>query len=1255
MQRQESADEEFVRFALPQMASTGAQETNENASVPEEDDAHHANNSPDRGNGAAEPRATDTTNSTDEDHAYMVRISLPMIADGSAIREEASTSSSIETREVSSSGKNGGLSKKQQRAAESEDGEDRSTAEPTDPRVSSFLAAINHIGSFSNGGGNPAKEFGSATAASTSSDTSSQHRQHNDALPEVSPSPFCSNSQDENNKQTVKAMGEQPTKEGHTALNATASAPMTGCQEGEHQPLVSAYPVPSASSSPFQPQWESPHRLSMQNLTEESTPPTAGGAPPLPHGASPPSSQPREQRINSLPSCRYGAGCIRRNPSHFKEYVHPDDHPYADRYTQDAQHPQLRKNLEAALSMSNVDEASTATQKQTAEEQIRALFAVARNGKPGAAPPLGTTPGIPPREKQDACRNSSITVSPPSNPSLSSKDNSWVVIDDRKETLHRVHAERGATSHTNKHTDAHNIADSQGDDTGYPVLVPCLLSECNALVPQSELERHLQTHFSMSETQPTTRAAPVADTTPVTDRGDRSNTSVTQDFDPRALERLPAVDAMINAMCDVRPLPPTDSPPPLYTHSTGSSDYVVGSTAAAAPPISQPPPPSIPPPPLQSTPSGTETVRADSFANRGSRQLWGSQSLRAPSGWVAGDPSVSGTMSAGVAGHMGATDSLVPCLLEHCGAQVPRSLLKFHMQTHLDEFDEEAALMIAAQQIQEDERSNGSFKSRQSTAFMEERQHSLTQQNSAFTTNGDEEECTCCFGRYQASEMYRLGCSQGHRMCRDLCVQRLLDIAVEENTLIACPMCKETLHAHEVVRLLPPGHPFAENYDAMELRALFQSNERTFMKCPNENKASGWVCGKVFEVPASLQARPTRVTCLNQMCQLDFCSMCRESPYHYNLTCEEAVMAKAVWEYFLKEWKSFEEDDSTDEEGSRQKRLREQAEALQRYHELCSDEEMKSRDCVYCPNCLRVVAKMAGCNAMVCGENAHGGNVQNGCGHKFDWAQARNTHPYKAQIPPEPADSSRVAALLASIGVFLPSNVNDSATDSPRSTTADTGANGWGTRPNGDAKTKSRLYEWPSHTCAECDGKIAGVRFECINCPSEISFCVKCLHSAKLQSLWKKQEAEEKAAAERRWQQRERLMNHAANMAYGDDVFAAMYPDRPTDTVQPPSSPALPTSPQSHHSHGAGRHGSGGAETHGPTAAGSAIHSTTEEVAEQHNDPPPFYRTHRGGNHFFRIIEPPRDTAHYTLKAKSRLTREALMYHAPVIRRCVQM
>lgn len=70
-----------------------------------------------------------------------------------------------------------------------------------------------------------------------------------------------------------------------------------------------------------------------------------------------------------------------------------------------------------------------------------------------------------------------------------------------------------------------------------------------------------------------------------------------------------------------------------------------------------------------------------------------------------------------------------------------------------------------------------------------------------------------------------------------------------------------------------------------------------------------------------------------------------------------------------------------------------------RYDELMMDENFKIQHCRLCPSCNRVVQRLEGCDKMICGQYAHGGNIQSGCGTKFNWTQAQ---PYTAATAFEP-------------------------------------------------------------------------------------------------------------------------------------------------------------------------------------------------------------------------------------------------------------
>lgn len=123
-------------------------------------------------------------------------------------------------------------------------------------------------------------------------------------------------------------------------------------------------------------------------------------------------------------------------------------------------------------------------------------------------------------------------------------------------------------------------------------------------------------------------------------------------------------------------------------------------------------------------------------------------------------------------------------------------------------------------------------------------------------------------------------------------------------------------------------------------------------------------------------------------------------------------------------------------------------EALSRHAELQRDEEWKRANCRECPRCQRVVEKLEGCDQMICGQDAHGGNRQNGCGHHFSWNEARA---YRG------APESRPLPQL---------NVEE-------------------------VRLRGANLRHPFTHCSSCEQDIVGPRFRCIHCP-DYNLCVTC-------------------------------------------------------------------------------------------------------------------------------------------------------------------
>jgi hypothetical protein len=127
---------------------------------------------------------------------------------------------------------------------------------------------------------------------------------------------------------------------------------------------------------------------------------------------------------------------------------------------------------------------------------------------------------------------------------------------------------------------------------------------------------------------------------------------------------------------------------------------------------------------------------------------------------------------------------------------------------------------------------------------------------------------------------------------------------------------------------------------------------------------------------------------------------------------------------------------------------------------------MLAREARLCPHCKRVVLKVDGCDAMTCGKDAPdkgGGNVQHGCGQRFNWGQAER---YAADVG--------VGHLGADIGELQAAAPAEEERVAPALR-----------RPH------------PFFKCDVCRGQIRGPRFECLHCPC-FSACAECDVSGRL-------------------------------------------------------------------------------------------------------------------------------------------------------------
>ncbi len=291
-------------------------------------------------------------------------------------------------------------------------------------------------------------------------------------------------------------------------------------------------------------------------------------------------------------------------------------------------------------------------------------------------------------------------------------------------------------------------------------------------------------------------------------------------------------------------------------------------------------------------------------------------------------------------------------------------------------------------------------------------------------------DCAVCWDEIDVAQSFSFNCS--HKVCRE-CAGRLLDISITGGSLAACPVsdCRQTVSSMDVTAFFGQQNPMAKKYAEIELRQTLESSP-AIMTCGTPNCPNQVLLDEVARV------RPTCFRCT--VCRSSTCTLCRAQPFHYRLSCDASVRARAKWLGALATI-------CGGKNGSNNLAL-ELKEKMGRYKELQEDEKLKARTCRLCSKCGRIIEKLDGCDSMICGRNAHGGGVQNGCGASLNWATLK---PYVPKL------------------------------ENP---------------PQGNAIQKMFLTTF-THSefdrCTTCKDVITGPRFLCANCPEEISFCLKCI------------------------------------------------------------------------------------------------------------------------------------------------------------------
>jgi hypothetical protein len=339
-----------------------------------------------------------------------------------------------------------------------------------------------------------------------------------------------------------------------------------------------------------------------------------------------------------------------------------------------------------------------------------------------------------------------------------------------------------------------------------------------------------------------------------------------------------------------------------------------------------------------------------------------------------------------------------------------------------------------------------------------------------------------CIPAWQA---YKVDCRCAHAFSTET-LYGCIKTALVDDLIPACPLanhpepsqrCNYLLTQQEVEQVLnrhaPPSQLPAEERKLWRFRrgrlvdgGLGWASERVTeaflrkgkiaagcIECPN-GRCSYWV-----EPTRPLEKQ--RVDC--PKCLMAFCTLCKR-PYHFRCSCDEVMTITKQW----LEWqqhgrepyltKMAKEDSSYQAaldvfNDRRTAHVQEVHTAEQNWGLLVADENYKASRCRRCPNCNRVIERIDGCDTMVCGQNAHGGNIQNGCGVAFDWNEA----------------------------LFYNADIGEKRSIIPFQEVP----------PSEIARVEHQIMDGTPVKCDICSAKITGPLAMCINCPS-FSCCIRC-------------------------------------------------------------------------------------------------------------------------------------------------------------------
>jgi hypothetical protein len=257
------------------------------------------------------------------------------------------------------------------------------------------------------------------------------------------------------------------------------------------------------------------------------------------------------------------------------------------------------------------------------------------------------------------------------------------------------------------------------------------------------------------------------------------------------------------------------------------------------------------------------------------------------------------------------------------------------------------------------------------------------------------------------------------------------------------------------------GSQLAEGWTSQRMKRAFLRHAQmqsggNLVRCPSGHDVGLTAAGE----------DQTRFRCPHAGCEWEnkeFCSRCNQT-FHFHADCQEMLAIAAEWNRWCRhgrqayldalaqantEFNQLLEDFGTRRaQHERDVQLREQAVERMRL-----DERWKARRCKNCPQCGRVVERLSGCDAMVCGQDYHGGNAQVGCGHSFQFSRAPAYEQRQHELPE-----------MARFDAQPPEQIQQIA---------------------------QMLCEGVERCCDLCSEPIKGPAIQCVNCP-DFSVCAAC-------------------------------------------------------------------------------------------------------------------------------------------------------------------